>query len=179
MQLILRHSVFLRLEVWDESDKPDMAIPKIPSQRPPHLSARRRPSSAPDYAKDFFWVALIIQGIYIAGVYKKIAFLHSIPIFLLLVLLPAIVFVVAKTWKSAFKYLIACSLVFPAIVILFLITVAAITRIKNPNGVEFLTKVQMSFSVGGTAWAVLLTAIVPSLILGALARVCWNYFRRA
>lgn len=156
-----------------------MPIPKIPSQRPLNLSSRRRKSlNSSGNAKDLFLVSLFLQGVYFVGVYKKIAILQSIPVFISMILLPAIVFVLAKTWKSAFKYMIACSLVFPAIVILFLVTVAAVTRIKNPTEVEFLTKVQMSFSVAGTVWAVLLSAILPALALGVLARVCWNYFRR-
>lgn len=156
-----------------------MAIPKIPSQVPPSISSsrKRRPSS-PDYAKDLFWVALVLQGIYIVGTYKKIEFLQSNPIFFSLVLLPALIFVVAKTWKSAFKSSILCSLIVPATVIVLLLSVATLSLIKNSNGGEFLSKVKMSFSVGGTVWAVLLTAVGPAVVLGVLGRLSWNFFRR-
>ncbi|MNT24212.1 hypothetical protein D3C72_1596750 [compost metagenome] len=112
------------------------------------------------------------------GTYKKIGFLQSNPIIFTLILMPALVFGVAKTWKSAFKYSILCSLVIPATVIALLLSVATFSLIKNSNGGEFLSKVKMSFSVGGTVWAVLLTTVGPAVVLGALGRLCWNFFRR-
>jgi hypothetical protein len=154
-----------------------MAIPKIPSQLPPQFSARNRSSNSSDNAKDLFWLAIILQGLYLFGVYKKIEILCSSPVFYLLILLPAIVFVVAKTWKSAFKFAMLCSLAFPATVSFLLLALGVISLIKNPSG-DILSKVKLSLSTGGTVWMVLLVTIAPAVVLGALARVGWNFFRR-
>src|SRR5690349_11043739 len=75
------------------SDKSDMSIPKIPSQIPHHLLKRKRPPASPDIAKDVFWLAIILQGLFLVGVYKKIEFLQSNLIFYSIIFVPALVFV--------------------------------------------------------------------------------------
>ncbi|MNT09384.1 hypothetical protein D3C72_1441650 [compost metagenome] len=155
-----------------------MPVPKIPSQRPPISSPRAKPSASSDYATDLFWVTLILQGVYLAGVYKKIELLHSKPVFYSLMLLPTIMFVVAKTWKSAFKYSVLCTFILPTIVS-FIFLFAYVLARKSPNGGDFLPQVKQSFATGGTLGITLIVTIVPAVILGSLIRLCWNFFRRS
>lgn len=133
----------------------------------------------PDHAKDILWFAVLLQVLMLAGAYWKVPAFKSMPVFIAQLLAPAAIIVIARSWKSAFKYSLLSTFIIPGGVSALLLLTTVVSFILDPRVQAFMLNFGRNLKVSLIVWVMILSISIPALLLGAVARVIWTFFRRA
>lgn len=128
-----------------------------------------------DYALEVLWICLVLEIIYFLGIYLKKTSLNGGIFFFLTLAAPALIVLVASSWRRAFKLSFLLTLLVPLVMTILIMLLAIVGFIKNPEFGNFIKRITLSLITGATVWLVLmLTIIGPSLIFGVIAKFFWD-----
>ena len=143
----------------------------------PAYSKMAQPTET-DYAKKILWLTWFLQFLYVVGIHKKIEFLTSGAVLGPILLAPAACIMLAKTWRSAAKFGLYCSLVVPGCVGFLLLLISLLSFAKKHDGLNLLKHILQTIEPTLLVWAMLMLVTLPALITGAGAKAIWQYFRK-
>ncbi|HEY1079695.1 MAG TPA: hypothetical protein VGE46_06340 [Bdellovibrio sp.] len=164
------------IEILEKSDIVSMQKNGYPPNNRPSHSFRATPSSeVNDYALELLWICIGLELAYCLGLYLKKTSLTGGIFFFLTISAPALIVIVASSWKRAFKLSFILTLIVPVFTTFLIILVTTIMFLKNPASGKFLSRIVLSLRTGATLWLVLVvTTIGPPLIFGVAAKFLWN-----
>ena len=131
-----------------------------------------------DYGQMILWMTWILQFAYAVGIYKKIEFLTSGLILGPILLAPAFCVLLAKSWASAAKYGLYCSFVVPLCIGILLFLIALLSFAKKHEGLTFINPIAQTVEPTLLVWGMIMFVTLPALLIGAIGKFVWHYFRR-
>jgi hypothetical protein len=163
------------------SDRSDMGAPKyVSSNKTEKLSSRSARSSKvklDDYAPEVLVVAILLQLLYLAGLYSKTAQLMSMPALIGMLSCPTVIMIVASTWRRAIKFYLLSSLTIPCGGILFLSSVTIYAFVLKPSAAGVLKNVAQTAKSNFEVWGIMLLISIPAVAFGAIIRFVWSKLR--
>lgn len=140
-------------------------------------SARSSKVAIDDYATEALLVAIGLHLLYLAGIYSKIAKLTSVPVLIGMLLCPAMIMIVASTWRRAIKFFLLSSLTIPCGGIVFLSSVTIYAFVLKPSAGGVLKNVTLAAKSTLEVWGLILLISIPGVVIGAIIRFALSKLR--